>query len=582
LRARLPLAARWHDCHGNSGPVDAPGRRDRGNTRRRGRAVGHRNFEGRIPPPRARELSSIAPLVVALRPAERGHRPHGLSLWEPGRTACRSTWRTLAFGRGGSTDRRLGVNPDSSARPTLGLRGGRSLALAGHCTGDRYRWRATRHLQAAVSRGLQAKPEPSEDPAARVWAPGDSVTGPHLPRGLDRGLVAAGNGFRSTAWRPSSSLVRARRGHTGMMRGTFAASGCTTRWRTRRGFTGPLPTRGHDDLRRVGPSTRRGVPLIVMRAGNGSGCRATGRQRAGCWAWGGDRGELRANPPLELVGMGICRCVPPRGERSEPRTDGSGGVLDLTARRRTAARSRLTVVAAPTTARSGDSSDRPPGRPIELGYYRQGGILPRWLRRLARETARIKRSATRGCAACPPSGVGEATTPVVMTAPMNRPHGRCDQADAFAVATDQIRARTPPACAARDGQGATASSATKSAPGPAIWWRRVGTPIAVLRRSLARPPTGCQTPGTEDRAQEQDLEPGERLTSSRWAVGSAKCSAQARIVVDHQPGKSEDRRQQLMRAPGSAAVRRQDSDQPPAIARRKPPHVRRLSRWPTP
>jgi len=365
---------------------------------------------------------------------------------------------------------------------------------------------------------------------------------------------------------------------------------------------GRLPStcrrRGHDDLPTRRSSTpAEGVPLIVIAARIRIGLVARlGGKGARLWAWRAVIArELRARiHRSNLVAGDPAAAVPPRGERSEPRTDGSGGVLDLTARRRTAA------PVAPhgrgprrTTARSGDFEAivRLDG-PIELGYYRQGGILPAVLRRLARgdgpELA-LGHPELRGPAL--PSGVGEATPQRVRDdsadEPRPTPRRWRPGPDASPLPRIRSRARTPQAMAQpRLARAPTASSADKVG----TWaGHLVGGRVGLDRRAAAVPRQTTKLDAGPPRAQrieprEQDLEPGREADRvAGGAVGVGKLlRAQARIVVDHQPASPRIAGNSWMRPSWLLAAVRRPGQRPGLRDRQgETPHVSPVERWPT-
>ncbi len=404
-------------CIGNSGPLDAPVAKAIEENDLVVAAVlsGNRNFEGRIHPlVRASYLAS-PPLVVAFALAgtvdidlssqplgmDRGGKPVYLrDLWPP----ADEVRRTVASA----------VSADLFRTAYASVFDGdahwRALDIA---TGDRYRWAddSTYVARPPFFVGLRAEPEAVAGiAAARVLALlGDSVTTDHIsPAGSIAAWSPAGKWLVEHGVPPAEfNSYGARRGHHEvMMRGTFGNIRLRNALADREGpFTVHLPdgeaTTIFDAAVRY---AAEGVPLIVMAGkeyGSGSSrdWAAKGPRLLGVRAVIAESFERihRSN----LVGMGILPLQFLPGE--------SAARLGLTGREAYTIslppggprpRSRLAVVARTDAGSSGPagagSSAGEERRfetivrldgPIELDYYRQGGILPAVLRRLARETA---------------------------------------------------------------------------------------------------------------------------------------------------------------------------------------------------
>ena len=392
-------------CIGNSGPLDDPVASAIEENDLVVAAVlsGNRNFEGRIHPlVRASYLAS-PPLVVAFALAgtvdidlttqplgvDRAGAPVYLSdLW-PSAAEVRATV-------GSAVDSEL--FREAYASVFDGDSRWRSLDVP---AGDRYRWDddSTYVARPPFFVGLRAEPEPVAGIAGgRVLALlGDSVTTDHIsPAGSIAAWSPAGEWLVAHGVPPLEfNSYGARRGHHEvMMRGTFANIRLRNALAEREGpFTVHLPggevTTIFDAAMRY---AAEGVPLLVIAGkeyGSGSSrdWAAKGPRLLGVRAVIAESFERihRSN----LVGMGILPLQFLPGE--------SAATLGLTGHEAytiplpedgPAPRSQLAIL-----ARADDGTEqrfeaivRLDG-PIELDYYRQGGILPAVLRRLARETA---------------------------------------------------------------------------------------------------------------------------------------------------------------------------------------------------
>jgi aconitate hydratase len=224
---------------------------------------------------------------------------------------------------------------------------------------------------------------------------GDSVTTDHIsPAGSIAPWSPAGEWLQAHGVPPTEfNSYGARRGHHEvMMRGTFANIRLHNALAAREGpFTVHLPggeaTTIFDAAMRY---AAEGVPLIVLAGkeyGSGSSrdWAAKGPRLLGVRAVIAESFERihRSN----LVGMGILplQFLPGESAASLGLTGREAFTIELPAAG-PSPRSRIGV-----TARGDDGSERRFGAavrldgPIELDYYRQGGILPAVLRRLARE-----------------------------------------------------------------------------------------------------------------------------------------------------------------------------------------------------
>jgi aconitate hydratase len=391
-------------CIGNSGPLDAPVARAIEDNDLVVAAVlsGNRNFEGRIHPlVRASYLAS-PPLVVAYALA--------------GTVDIDLTTTPLGVGTDGQPVFLSDIWPSTAAvRETVGsavsgdlfrtayasvFEGGPEWKALDIPVGDRYRWDAGSTYVALPPFfvGLRAEPAPvAPISGARVLALlGDSVTTDHIsPAGSISPTSPAGKWLQEHGVPPVEfNSYGARRGHHEvMMRGTFANIRLRNALAEREGpYTVHLPDGEAATIFDAAMQyASDGVPLIVIAGkeyGSGSSrdWAAKGPRLLGIRAVIAESFERihRSN----LVGMGILPLQFLPGE--------SAAVLGLTGRESYTVelpaggpvpRGRVTV-----SARGEDGAGlrfeatvRLDG-PIELDYYRQGGILPAVLRRIARES----------------------------------------------------------------------------------------------------------------------------------------------------------------------------------------------------
>ncbi len=392
-------------CIGNSGPLDALVAKAIEENDLVVAAVlsGNRNFEGRIHPlVRASYLAS-PPLVVAFALA--------------GTVDIDLTAQPLGIGSDGRPVFLGDLWPSAEEiRRTVGSAVSSELFRAAYAsvfeggpewkaldvpTGDRYRWDggSTYVALPPFFVGLRAEPEPvAAIRGARVLALlGDSVTTDHIsPAGSIAASSPAGQWLQTHGVPPVEfNSYGARRGHHEVMvRGTFANIRLRNALAEREGpFTVHLPdgeaTSIFDAAMRY---AAEGVPLIVIAGkeyGSGSSrdWAAKGPRLLGVRAVIAESFERihRSN----LVGMGILPLQFLPGESAA--THGLSGreayTIDL-APGGPAPRSRATVLATADdgSKRRFEVTVRLDG-PIELDYYRQGGILPAVLRRIARETS---------------------------------------------------------------------------------------------------------------------------------------------------------------------------------------------------
>jgi aconitate hydratase len=393
-------------CIGNSGPLDAPVASAIEENDLVVAAVlsGNRNFEGRIHPlVRASYLAS-PPLVVAFALA--------------GRVDLDLTREPLGTDRAGEPVFLADLWPSSGEiRRTVGSAVGGDLFRAAYAsvfdgdarwraldvpTGDRYRWdgESTYVARPPFFVGLGAEPDPvtAIDGARVLCLFGDSVTTDHIsPAGSIAPSSPAGQWLQAHGVGPLEfNSYGARRGHHEvMMRGTFG----NIRLRNAlAGGEGPYTIHFPD-----GEATTifdaamsyaaEGVPLIVIAGkeyGSGSSrdWAAKGPRLLGVRAVIAESFERihRSN----LVGMGILplQFLPGENAASLGLTGREAYTISVPAGG-LVPRGRVPVVARTDggTERHFEAMVRLDG-PIELDYYRQGGILPAVLRRLAKESAR--------------------------------------------------------------------------------------------------------------------------------------------------------------------------------------------------
>ncbi|MFN8519061.1 MAG: aconitate hydratase [Chloroflexota bacterium] len=387
-------------CIGNSGPLDAPIAQAVEEHELVVAAVlsGNRNFEGRIHPlVRASYLAS-PPLVVAFALAGRVDidlTTEPLGTGSDGRPVFLSDiWPTAEEVRASIAD---AISPELFRRTYASVFEGderwRALPVP---SGDRYAWDPTSTYIALPPffEGLSATPEPVSDIlGARALAVlGDSVTTDHIsPAGSIPAWSPAGRWLQAHGVEPRDfNSYGARRGHHEvMMRGTFGNI------RLRNALAekeGPFTTHQPDgEAMTLYDAAMRyaaeGTPLVILAGteyGSGSSrdWAAKGTRLLGVRAVIAQSYERihRSN----LVGMGVLPLQFLPGESAASLGLTGREAFDITGLATgLRPRSELRVVVRDGQAeRSFGAICRLDG-PIELDYYRQGGILPAVLRRLA-------------------------------------------------------------------------------------------------------------------------------------------------------------------------------------------------------
>ncbi len=390
-------------CIGNSGPLDAPIAQAIEQHDLTVAAVlsGNRNFEGRIHPLARASYLASPPLVVAFALAGRvdvdlthepiGHDPDGRpvmleEIW-PSADEIRSVIDSA-------------IDPELFRRTYASVFEGddrwRALPIP---SGDRYAWDAasTYVARPPFFEGLAAEPAPVRDiEGARVLALlGDSVTTDHIsPAGSIAPWSPAGQWLQANGVAPLEfNSYGSRRGHHEvMMRGTFGNIRLRNRLVEREGpYTEHQPSGEvlfiYDAAMRY---AAEGVPLVVI------GGREYGSGSSRDWAAKGTnllgvRAVLAQSferiHRSNLVGMGVLPLQFLPGESADS--------LALTGRETYAIRGlaaglqprqevTVEVTGGDGIARTFRVVARLDG-PIEVDYYREGGILPAVLRRLARE-----------------------------------------------------------------------------------------------------------------------------------------------------------------------------------------------------
>ena len=395
-------------CIGNSGPLEAAVARQIEEQGLTAVAVlsGNRNFEGRVHPLARASYLASPPLVVAYALSGRididlSSEPLGIGadgvpvvladIW-PSAEEVRATIADAVDGE---------LFRSAYASVFEGDARWRALPIP---DGDRYAWDAdsTYVADPPFFAGMTLTPDPVLDiVGARVLAwLGDSVTTDHIsPAGSIPAWSPAGAWLQSRGVGPLDfNSYGARRGHHEvMMRGTFGS--IRLRNRLVDGREGPYTLRfpaGSEAFIYDAAMAYQaeGVPSIVLAGreyGSGSSrdWAAKGTRLLGIRAVIAESFERihRSN----LVGMGILALQFLDGQ--------SAASLGLSGRERyaiaglgesLAPRARLTVVATADEADGGRETRfevecRLDGA-IEVEYYRQGGILPAVLRRIARES----------------------------------------------------------------------------------------------------------------------------------------------------------------------------------------------------
>jgi aconitate hydratase len=392
-------------CIGNSGPLDEPIAKAIEANDLVVAAVlsGNRNFEGRIHPLARASYLASPPLVVAFALAGRvdidlTREPLG-SDRQGAPVFLADLWPSAEEIRAVITE---SIDPEvfRSTYATV-FEGDHRWTALPIPEGDRYAWNeaSTYVARPPYFDGLSARPEPIRDiEGARVLAVlGDSVTTDHIsPAGSISPSSPAGQWLQAHGVGPLEfNSYGARRGHHEvMMRGTFANIRLRNRLVPEREgpFTIHLPDGEPAFIYDAAMRYRGdGVPSIVIAGreyGSGSSrdWAAKGPMLLGVRAVIAESFERihRSN----LVGMGVLPLQFLPGESADS--------LGLTGREAYTiaglssglrARQRVMVVARNDTTgneRRFEVAARLDG-PIEVDYYRNGGILPAVLRRLARE-----------------------------------------------------------------------------------------------------------------------------------------------------------------------------------------------------
>ncbi len=390
-------------CIGNSGPLDEPVAKA---VEAHGLVVaavlsGNRNFEGRIHPLARASYLASPPLVVAFALAGRvdidlTREPLGIGtdgrpvmlaeIW-PSPDEVRSTIATS-------------VSPDIFRQTYAAVFDGddrwRALPIP---DGDRYAWDpdSTYIAEPPFFQGLTATPPPLRDIlGARVLAMlGDSVTTDHIsPAGSIPAWSPAGQWLQARGVTPLAfNSYGARRGHHEvMMRGTFGNIRLRNALAEQEGpYTTHQPS--GEAMFLYDAATRyatEGVPLLVLAGkeyGSGSSrdWAAKGTTLLGVRAVLAESYERihRSN----LVGMGVLPLEFLQGENAD--SLGLTGheaydVLGLAEGLAPRQEVEVRVTVPDGASRVIGAIARLDG-PVEVDYYRQGGILPAVLRRLAAE-----------------------------------------------------------------------------------------------------------------------------------------------------------------------------------------------------
>jgi aconitate hydratase A / 2-methylisocitrate dehydratase len=392
-------------CIGNSGPLDAPVADAIESNELIAAAVlsGNRNFEGRIHPLARASYLASPPLVVAFAIA--GHvdmdlttQPLGIGddgkpvfladIW-PGPEEIRAVIRDS-------------IDPDLFRRTYATVFDGddrwRALPIP---DGDRYAWdpASTYLARPPFFEGMALEPAPIAPIAgARALAVfGDSVTTDHIsPAGTIAASSPAGQWLQERGVAPLQfNSYGSRRGqHEVMIRGTFGNIRLRNRLvEGREGpFTRHLPDGAETTIFDAATQyAGEGVPLILL-AGREYGTGSSRDWAAKGTALLGIRAVIAESferiHRSNLVGMGVLPLQFLAGDTVEGlgltgretfTIDGVAGGPE--------ARSRLAVHAVGVTGKATDFEvDCRLDGPIEVDYYRHGGILPAVLRRLAAES----------------------------------------------------------------------------------------------------------------------------------------------------------------------------------------------------
>ena len=395
-------------CIGNSGPLDVPVADAIEGHELVAAAVlsGNRNFEGRIHPLARASYLASPPLVVAFALA--GHvdvdlTTQPLGIGDDGRPVfLADIWPAADEIRAVIRD---SIDPDLFRRTYATVFDGddrwRALPIP---DGDRYAWEpaSTYLARPPYFEGLTLEPQPIAPlVGARALAVfGDSVTTDHIsPAGTIAASSPAGQWLQARGVTPLEfNSYGSRRGHHEVMiRGTFANIRLRNRLvEGREGpFTRHLPDGAETTVFDAATAyAAEGVPLVIL-AGREYGTGSSRDWAAKGTALLGIRAVIAESferiHRSNLVGLGVLPLQLLPGDTVE--------ALGLTGRESftidgvaggPAARSRLTVHAVDEAGlmTTFEVDCRLDG-PIEEDYYRQGGILPAVLRRIARESLAV-------------------------------------------------------------------------------------------------------------------------------------------------------------------------------------------------
>ncbi len=389
-------------CIGNSGPLDEPVAKA---VEEHGLVVaavlsGNRNFEGRIHPLARASYLASPPLVVAFALAGRvdidlTREPLGIG--SDGRPVMLAEiWPSPDEVRSTISD---SVSPELFRQTYAAVFDGddrwRALPIP---DGDRYAWDpgSTYIAEPPFFQGLTATPAPIADiVGARALAVlGDSVTTDHIsPAGSIPAWSPAGQWLQDRGVTPLAfNSYGARRGHHEvMMRGTFGNIRLRNAMAAQEGpYTTHQPSGEamflYDAALRY---AAEGVPLVIL-AGKEYGSGSSRDWAAKGTALLGIRAVLAESYERihrsNLVGMGVLplQFLPGESAGSLALTGREAfDVLGLAAGLTPSQRVEVRVTASDGSTRTFGAIARLDG-PVDVDYYRQGGILPAVLRRLAR------------------------------------------------------------------------------------------------------------------------------------------------------------------------------------------------------
>ena len=362
---------------------------------------GNRNFEGRIHPHVKANYLASPPLVVAYALAgtvdiNLAEEPLGVGA-DGEEVFLRDLWPSTSEVQ--ETIARV-LRPETYLRMYGNVwNGNRSWNEIPVDRSEIYPWddHCTYIQEPPFFEGMTVEPEAPHDlNGLRVLVRcGDSVTTDHIsPAGAIAFDSPAGEWLRERGIAQADfNSYGSRRGNDRVMiRGHVRQHPLPqpARSRNRRGFHGsPSHRRPDDDLRGF-PALPRG-----RHAARGAGGEALrhrvlpglgGEGHAAARGEGGDRRELRAHPSEHLVGMGVLPLEFPEGESADSLGLRGDEVFDIEGvGNGLAPRVQLRVTA---TGAAGSRSFEARCRldsPVEVDYYRNGGILQTVMRRLARD-----------------------------------------------------------------------------------------------------------------------------------------------------------------------------------------------------